>query len=78
LKRVAILGDQGVSEALKIASEAQARELGLQSHRLRLAAPNLDLEGAFANIMQSHADALIVLEEPLLGVHAPLPAKVDI
>jgi putative ABC transport system substrate-binding protein len=70
LKRVAILGDQGVSEALMIASEAQARELGLQSYRLRLAAPNLDLEGAFANIMQSNADALIVLEEPLLGVHA--------
>jgi len=70
LKRVAILGDQGVSEALMIASEAQARELGLQSQRLRLAASNLDLEGAFATIMQAHADALLVLEEPLLGVHA--------
>lgn len=70
LKRVAILGDQGVSEALMKASEAQAEKVGLQTQRLRLAAPNPDLEGAFAAIKQAHADALLVLEEPLLGVHA--------
>jgi putative ABC transport system substrate-binding protein len=70
LKRVAILGDQGVSEALMKASEAQAEEMGLQTQRLRVAAPNPDLGGAFAAIKQAHADALLVLEEPLLGVHA--------
>lgn len=69
LKRVAILGDQGVSEALMKASEAQAEKAGLQTQRLRLAAPNPDLERAFAAIKQAHADALLVLEEPLLGVH---------
>ncbi len=70
LKRVAILGDQGVSEALMKASEGQAKEVGLQTQRLRVAAPNPDLEGAFAAFKQEHADALLVLEEPLLGVHA--------
>jgi putative ABC transport system substrate-binding protein len=70
LKRVAILGDQGVSEALMKASEEQARALGLQPQRLRLAGPTPDLEGAFAAIKQEHADAVLVLEEPVLGVYA--------
>jgi len=70
LRRVALLGDQGVSEALMKASEGQAREVGLQTQRLRVAAPNPDLEGAFAAIRQEHADALLILEEPVLGVHA--------
>jgi putative ABC transport system substrate-binding protein len=70
LRRVAILGDQGVSEALMKASEEQARALGLQPQRLRLAGPTPDLEAAFAAIMREHADALLVLEEPVLGVHA--------
>jgi ABC-type uncharacterized transport system substrate-binding protein len=70
LKRVAILGDQGVSEALMKAGEEQARALGLQPQRLRVAGPNPDLEGAFASIRKEHADALLVLEEPVLGVYA--------
>ncbi|MFM0136255.1 ABC transporter substrate-binding protein [Caballeronia grimmiae] len=70
LKRVAILGDQGVSEALINAAEEQSRTLYLQPQRLRMAGPNPDLEGAFAAIKQQHADALLVLEEPVLGVHA--------
>jgi putative tryptophan/tyrosine transport system substrate-binding protein len=70
LKRVALLGDQGVSEALMNASEAQARALGLQPLRLRVAAPNPDLEGAFASMKREHSEALLVLEEPLVGVHA--------
>ncbi len=70
LKRLAILGDQGVSEALMKASEEQARALGLQPQRLRVAGPTPDLEGAFAAIRQEHADALLILEEPVLGVHA--------
>lgn len=75
LKRVAILGDQGVSAALMNASEAQARTLGLAPQPLRLAGPNPDLEGAFGAIRQEHADAVLVLEEPLLGVHAAKIAK---
>jgi putative ABC transport system substrate-binding protein len=70
LKRVAVLGDQGVSEALMKASEEQALALGLQPQRLRVAGPNPDLDGAFAAMRQKHAEALLVLEEPLLGVHA--------
>jgi putative ABC transport system substrate-binding protein len=70
LKRVAILGDQGVSEALIKAGEEQARSLGLQPQPLRIAGPNPGLEATFAAIKQEHADALLVLEEPLLGVYA--------
>jgi putative ABC transport system substrate-binding protein len=74
LKRVAIMGDQGVSEALIKASEEQAHSLGLQCQRLRLTATT-DLEGIFATIKQEHADALLVLEEPVLGVRAPKIAE---
>src|SRR6266849_9730020 len=48
LRRVALLGDQGVSEALIKASEAEAQAMGLQTLRLRVAAPNPDLAGASA------------------------------
>ena len=70
LKHVAVLGDQGVSEALMKASEEQARALGMQPQRLRVAGPNPDLEGVFAAMKQQHADAILVLEEPVLGVYA--------
>jgi putative ABC transport system substrate-binding protein len=52
------------------ASEEQARALDLQAQRLRVAGPNPDLQAAFAAMRQQHADALLVLEEPVLGVHA--------
>jgi putative ABC transport system substrate-binding protein len=70
LRRVALLGDLGVSEALIKASEAQARAAGLQTQRLRVAAPSPDLEGTFTALKQEHADALLILEEPVVGVHA--------
>jgi putative tryptophan/tyrosine transport system substrate-binding protein len=70
LKRVAILGDQGVSEALMNSGEEQARALGLQPQRLLVAGPNPDLDGAFAAMKKEDADALLVLEEPVLGVYA--------
>lgn len=70
LRRVAILGDQGVSEALMNASEADARALRLEPLHRRVAAPNPDLEGAFAAMKKEHSQALLVLEEPLVGVHA--------
>jgi putative ABC transport system substrate-binding protein len=70
LKRVAILGDQGVSEALMKASESQARSLGLRPQRFRVAGPSPDLERAFAAFKKERAEALLVLEEPILGVQA--------
>jgi putative ABC transport system substrate-binding protein len=70
VKRVAIMGDQGVSEALITAADQQARALGLQPQRIRVGGANPDLEGAFAAMREQHADALLVLEEPVLGVHA--------
>lgn len=70
LKRVAILGDKGVSEALIKAGEEQARALGLGPQPLNVSGPNPDLEAAFAAFRSEHADALLVLEEPVLGVYA--------
>ncbi len=70
VERVAILGDQGVSEALIRAAEEQARAVGIQPQRLRLAGPTPDLEAAFAAFRTGRAQALLVLEEPLLGVYA--------
>ena len=70
LERVAVLGDQGVSEALMKACEVQARAMSLETQRFRLAGPTPDLDGAFAAMRQQHADAVLVLEEPVLGVHA--------
>ncbi len=78
LKRVAILGDQGVSEALMKASEEQARALGLQPQRFRVVGPTPALEGAFTTIRQEHADALLILEEPVLGVHATKIAEMAV
>ena len=62
------INDGAAAVVLMKASEAAAEKVGLQTQRLRLAAPNPDLEGAFAAIKQEHAHALLVLEEPLLGV----------
>ena len=70
VKRLAVLGDQGVSEALITAADEQASALGIEAQRIRVAGPNPDLEAAFAQMRQRHADALLVLEEPVLGVHA--------
>jgi len=70
VQRVVILGDQGVSEALITAADEQARAFGLQPQRIRVTGPNPDLDAVFAQMAQQHADALLVLEEPVLGVHA--------
>lgn len=79
LKRVALLGEQAIREDGIKAREEQAHALGLQTQRFRVAAPNPDLEGAFAAFRQGHADAVVVLEEPLVMNHrkriAELAAK---
>ncbi len=78
IKRVAILGDLGVSEALITAADQQARALGLQPQPIRVAGPNPDLEAAFTAMRQQRADALLVLEEPVLGVHANAIAELAV
>jgi hypothetical protein len=59
--------------------EAQAKTLGLQIQRFRVAAPNPDLEEVFTALRKERADALLVQEEPVVGVYAKkiaeLPAK---
>ena len=64
IRRVALLGDEGIRENQMKAKEEQARALGLESQRFRLpAAP--DLNAAFAAFRQHEAQAVIVLEEPV-------------
>jgi putative tryptophan/tyrosine transport system substrate-binding protein len=69
LKRVAILGDRGVSDALLKANEEQARALGLQTQSFKLAGPTPDFEGAFAAAKKERADAVLLLDEPIIGVN---------
>jgi putative ABC transport system substrate-binding protein len=57
------------------ASEEQAGALGIQSQRLRVSAPTPDLVGAFAAIRREHADAVVVLEEPVVAMHAQTIAE---
>jgi putative tryptophan/tyrosine transport system substrate-binding protein len=70
LKRVAILGDQGVSPALINASEAQAKAVGLEVMPIRVSATSPTMEEVFDNLRQRQIEALVVLEEPVVGVLA--------
>jgi putative tryptophan/tyrosine transport system substrate-binding protein len=69
MKRVAILGDAGVSTALMQAADEQARGMGLETQQLLLRAPNPDLDGAFAAMRKERTEALLVLEVPLTGTY---------
>jgi putative ABC transport system substrate-binding protein len=69
LKRVALLGDAGVSDAPMRAADEQARAMGFETVRLLLTAPNPDLDGAFAAMRKDHVEALLVLEVPLTGAY---------
>jgi putative ABC transport system substrate-binding protein len=69
VKRVAILGDRGVSDALLKANEDQARALGLQPFGLKVGGPAPDFEGAFAAARKDRADAVLLLEEPIVFTH---------
>lgn len=70
LKHVGILGDQGVSPALIEASEAQARAMGLEVLPIRISVTKPPLEQVFATLRENHSEALVVLEEPVVGVLA--------
>jgi putative ABC transport system substrate-binding protein len=69
LKRVALLSDQGVRKGLTKANVEQARALGLEIERIEIAGPTPDLEAAFATVRQAHADALLILEEPVVVLY---------
>lgn len=66
LKRVAILGDRSVSEALLNANDKEARALGLEVTRLRIANPNPDIDGVLAQAKTENVGALVMLEEPAI------------
>jgi len=69
LGRVEILGDRGVSNDLLKANEEQARALGLQTRGLKLAGPTPDFEGTFAAARKEGADAVLLLDEPIIGIN---------
>ncbi len=69
LKRVALLGDKGVSEFLLNANTEQAWALGLVPQRLRLTAADRDVASVFAEILREQPDALVALEEPAIVMH---------
>ncbi len=69
LKRLAIVGDASVSEALLLANEREARALGIEARRYRVAAGHPEIETVLANARAEHADALLVLEEPAVFIH---------
>lgn len=70
LKHVAVLGDAGVSDVQIRSAEEQAHAMGLEALRFLVTAPNPDLDGAFAAMRKGHADALLVLEHPVVGIYA--------
>jgi putative ABC transport system substrate-binding protein len=76
LERVAILWDLGVSEQLTSANEAAAPALGLRTQRLGVKGPVPDLDEAFAAMVTEHADAVLVLEEPITVVHRKKIAEI--
>lgn len=68
LTRIAVLGDQGVSDCLSVANARAIAEFGLRSQVLCIAGPRPDLDGAFAAMECERAEALIVLEQPINGM----------
>lgn len=70
LARIAYLSDAAVSECLRNAGMRAAREAGLHAIDLRVAGPTPDLHSAFAKMHKDGTQALIALENPIIGVHA--------
>ena len=72
LARVAILSDQNIPRAedgwnpLEKANDTAARVLALQPQWLRVKGPAPDLGGAFAAMKNERAEALLVLEVPVI------------
>lgn len=65
LERVAILSDLGVSDCMSSSNREAARGISLKPQVIRVEAPSPEYEKAFALMQREHAQALIVLEEPI-------------
>ena len=70
LKHVAVLGEDDVSDGQIRSAEEQAHAMGFEAERFLLSARSPDLDGAFAAMRKGHADALLVLTHPVVGVYA--------
>jgi putative ABC transport system substrate-binding protein len=64
-ERVAILSDLGVSDCMSNSNQEAARGLRVRPQVIRVKAPSPEYEKAFAAMEREHAQALVVLEEPI-------------
>jgi putative ABC transport system substrate-binding protein len=71
LARVAVLGDPSSPSHAPQWREMKsaARSFGVQVDSWEVREPNPDFAGTFASIIESHADALVTLSQPLLDTH---------
>lgn len=65
LERVAILSDLGVSACMSDSNREAALNLQLHPQIIRVEGPSTNYEEAFAAMEREHAQALVVLEEPI-------------
>lgn len=65
LERVAILSDLGVSDCMSNSNREATLALQLRPQLIRVEAPAPEYEKAFAAMEREHAQALVVLEEPI-------------
>jgi putative ABC transport system substrate-binding protein len=70
LTRIAYLSDAAVSDCLRTACMRAAQEAGLHAIDVRVAGPEPDLQMAFAKMREDGTQALVALENPIIGVHA--------
>jgi putative tryptophan/tyrosine transport system substrate-binding protein len=70
LSRIAYLADAAVSDCLRSASMRAAQEAGLHAIVVRVAGPEPDLQMAFAKMQEDGTQALVALENPIIGVNA--------
>jgi putative tryptophan/tyrosine transport system substrate-binding protein len=76
LRRVALLGDEGVSKCLANANMEAFRNAGMEVRLVEIAGPQPDLTATFAAIADFKADALVVLEHPTNGIWRSCIAKI--
>ena len=69
LSRIAIFGDRSVPDVLFRENEKAARELGIEPQPIKLEGPNPDLEAAFQAVERERAEALLLLQHPIIAVH---------
>lgn len=65
LERVAILSDLGVSDCMSNSNREATLALQLRPQVIRVEAPTPEYEKAFAAMEREHAQALVILEEPI-------------